>query len=106
MNINLKIKLPEPPKKAISKSPSARLPGEKAPFKEMTQGVRNLVPQQSFDGLRITSPRTHEVRREPSIDDKFQEFLAGEARQRKELNLRLRGQEYRAQFLINCMAAE
>jgi hypothetical protein len=105
MNINLKIKLPEPAKtKKASASPSARLPGEKAPFKEM--GVRNLVPQQSFDGLRIGSCRTHEVRREPSVDEKFQEFLAGEARQRKELNLRLRGQEYRAQFLINCMNAE
>jgi hypothetical protein len=103
MNINLKIKLPEPAKTKKA-SPQARLPSENRPFKEL--GVRNLTPQQTFDGLRITSPRTHEVRREPSVDEKFQEFLQAEARQRKELNLLLHGQQYRAQFLINCMNAE
>ena len=102
MQINLKIKLPPPP--AAPAKPKARLPGEPRPFKEL--GVKNLVPQQSFDGRRIISQRTNEVRKEPSIDEKFQEFLAGEARQRKTLNRLLHGQQYRAQFLINCMSAE
>jgi hypothetical protein len=107
MNINLKIKLPEPPKTKPSASPSARLPGEKAPFKEMkSTSIRNLVPQQNWEPAHGGIDPYRPV----SIDAKFQAFLAGEVHQRKELKQTLEGliwqQQYINRFLLNCMSAE
>lgn len=102
MNINLKIKLPSPPAKPAKLK--ARLPGEPRPFKELdTRKIQNI---QRYDKLADNAARL----RGSSIDEKFQEFLAGEVRQRKEIKQTLekliRQQQYINRFLLNCMTAE
>ena len=96
MKIDLSIlRLPTPPAK-----PKARLAGETHSFKE-------LKPEKIQSGQRYNKLADNAARlRGSSIDEKFQEFLAGEARQREVLRRQLRAESYKSQFLLNCMGAE
>jgi hypothetical protein len=87
------------------KPTQTKLPGEKRAFTELCS-ERNLTPPQTLIGHNtIVSSRRAEVRREPSIDEKFQAFLQGEIRQRNAIRRQLLAEHYRSQFLTNILSA-